>query len=226
MIASPKRSPVVSEFHAATEVSRKNALDALHSEFDEIHSPERVQQLFEDSLEQIGHTSTVEAYLPALAGRLTRERLRALGQSEGKLAKAAPEVLFVAVHDSGRGQMAAALTRLYAGERLSVSTAASGHVEDLDPVVNEALVEVGADLEGSYAKPLTAEVIDAADVVVTMARSVGEISIPESTRHLDWRVGDPGGADMDEVRRIRDDIARRVQALIGELAPHEPEDAD
>jgi arsenate reductase len=63
-------------------------------------------------------------------------------------------------------------------------------------------------------------VIDAADVVVTMARSVGEIPIPENTRHLDWRVGDPGGADIDEVRRIREDISSRVKALIDELAPH------
>ena len=210
----------MNEFQAAAEVNRKNALEALHSEFDQIHSPERVRRLFDDSLEQVSRTSTVEGYLGTLAGRLARERLRALAQSEGKLAKSAPEVLFVAVHDSGRGQMAAALTRMYAGDLLNVSTAASGQVQEVDAVVTEALLEVGADTEGSYAKPLTPEVIDAADVVVTMARSVGEIPIPESTRHLDWRVGDPGGADIAEVRRIREDISSRVRALIDELAPH------
>ena len=88
--------------------------------------------------------------------------------------------------------------------------------------MNEALLEIEADVEGSYAKPLTPEVLGAADVIVTIARSVGEISIPGHTRHLDWRVGDPGGADIDEVRRIRDDIARRVHALIDELDPPEP----
>ena len=209
----------MSEFHAAAEVNRKAALEAVHKEFDEIHPPERVDEIFNDSMAQIERTSTVESYVGTLAGRLARERLRALAQSEGKVAKDVPEVLFVAVHDSGRGQMAAALTRMYAGPRLSVSTAATGEVQGVDPVVNEALLEVGADAADSYSKPLTREMLDAADVIVTMARSVGEIAIPPGTRRLDWRVGDPGGAELEEVRRIRQDIVTRVEALVRELAP-------
>ncbi len=208
----------MSEFHAATEVNRRNALEAVHKEFDGIHSRERVDEIFDDSMEQIRQTSTVESYVGTLAGRLTRERLRALAQSEGKLVKGVPEVLFVAVHDSGRGQMAAALTRLHAGPRLSVSTAATGDVQDVDPVVNEVLAEVGADVADSYSKPLTQEMLDAADVVVTMARSVGDISIPAGTRHVDWRVGDPAGAEIGEVRRIREEIVTRIETLIAELA--------
>ena len=118
--------------------------------------------------------------------------------------------------------MAAALMRFYAGGAVNVSSAASGDLEDLDPVVNEVLAEIGADVSGSYSKPLTQEVLDAADVVVTMARSVGEISIPAHARHLDWRVGDPSGAGIDEVRRIRDDIAGRVRELADELAATHP----
>src|SRR5262249_18425990 len=116
----------MSEFHAAADVTRKNALDSLHQEFDGLHSPEQVDDLFADSLEQIRQVSKVGSYLGTLAARLARERLRALAQSEGKLAKPESEVLFVAVHDGGRGQMAAALMRFYASGAVNVSSAASG----------------------------------------------------------------------------------------------------
>ena len=53
----------------------------------------------------------------------------------------------------------------------------------------------------------------------TAARSVGRVEIPETTRHLDWRVGDPTGAELDEVRRVRDDIERRIRVLVAELEP-------
>ncbi len=87
----------------------------------------------------------------------------------------------------------------------------------IDPVVAEGLRELGLDLAEAYSKPLTADVLTSADIVVTMGRSVGDVDIPQETRHEDWRVGDPNGADLDEVRRIRDDIDRRVQRLLDEL---------
>jgi arsenate reductase len=83
------------------------------------------------------------------------------------------------------------------------------------------MAELGVDLSEAYAKPLAPEVLAAADIVVTMGRSVGDVEIPEETRHEDWRVGDPTGAPIDEVRRVRDDIERRVMALLEELEPRE-----
>jgi arsenate reductase (thioredoxin) len=77
--------------------------------------------------------------------------------------------------------------------------------------------EVGIDLEDIYPMPLTDEALAGADVIVTLGRSVGPVRIPEGTRHEDWRIGDPVGAPLEEVRRIRDEIDRRVQALIVEL---------
>ncbi len=73
------------------------------------------------------------------------------------------------------------------------------------------------DLSEAYAKPLVPEVLEAADVAVTMGRSVGAVTIPDGVRHEDWRVGDPTGAPVEEVRRVRDDIDRRVQALLAEI---------
>jgi arsenate reductase (thioredoxin) len=69
----------------------------------------------------------------------------------------------------------------------------------------------------AYAKPLSPEVVGAADVIVTMGRSVGAVEIPESARREDWRVGDPTGAPVEEVRRVRDEIDGRVQALLAKL---------
>jgi len=73
--------------------------------------------------------------------------------------------------------------------------------------------EVGIDISDKFTTPLTPEVLASADLVITMGRSVGQIEIPSTARHLDWRVGDPAGAELDEVRRVREDIDRRVNQL-------------
>jgi arsenate reductase len=83
--------------------------------------------------------------------------------------------------------------------------------------VIEVMAELGIDLSEGYAKPLVSEVVATADLVVTMGRSVGAVDFPERTRREDWQVGDPTGAPLDEVRRVRDDIDERVQALLAEL---------
>ena len=210
------------EFNASANMQRRVALDRLYAEFDGVHPVERIDEVFANSLGLIGGTAEVESYVPTLAGRLTRERLRALGQSEGTIEKVTPEVLFLGLHDSGRGQMAAALMREYCGDRASVHSAGMGQIAEIDPVVREAMLEIGIDLVDAYSKPLSDEVLAAVDVVVTMGRSVGDVAVPPGTRHLDWRVGDPGGAGIDEVRLIRDEIARRVRALTEEIS-HRPD---
>ena len=206
------------EFNAAVELSLKSTAERLHEEFEGVHPPERIKQLLDDSVRQISRDSKVESYVPALAERLCRDRLKALAHSPG----ATKTVLFLGLHDSGRGQMAAALMRAYCGDRIDVSSAATGAFADIDPAVREAMQEIEVEFGDAYSKPLTQEVLESADVVVTMGRSVGEVTIPPSARHLDWRIGDPGGADIGEVRLIRDDISRRVRALVDELVA-EPE---
>ena len=100
---------------------------------------------------------------------------------------------------------------------VTVHAAATGSGFDVDPNVRAVLEEVGIDAADAFTRPLSAEVLGGADVIVTMGRSVGDVSIPEHVRHIDWRVGDPAGAELDEVRRVRDDIARRVEQLAEEL---------
>ena len=194
----------------------EKAVDALVDEFGESYPRETIQRLMDDSLRGLVREANVDDFVPSLAHRFTRERLKALSRAHGP-ESAQSDVLFVGLGDTGRGQMAAALLTLRSEGRVVAHSAGSTRGADVDPRVVEVMAELGVDLSEAYAKPLSAEVMEAADVVVTMGRSVGAIEIPEGTRHEDWRVGDPTGAPVDEVRLVRDDIDRRVQALLGEL---------
>ena len=194
----------------------EKAVDALTDEFGEIHSRETIERVMDDSLRGLVRGANVDDFVPALAHRFTRERLKALARAHGP-ETALPDVLFVGLGDTGRGQMAAALLTLRSGGDVVAHSAGSTIGADVDSAVIEVMAELGVDLSEAYAKPLSREVMEAADVVVTMGRSVGTVEIPASTRHEDWRVGDPTGAPVDEVRRVRDDIERRIEALLSEL---------
>jgi protein-tyrosine-phosphatase len=210
----------MSEHVSAKSLHVKKCRESLHRDFAALQSPDRIDAILDDSLAQVDRTTAFDDYVPALAERLARERLKAAAQSEGTLAKDAPEVVFVALHDTGRGQMAAAIMRALAGSRVSVHSAGTSMArEQVDSGVAEAMREIGIDVHEAYSKPLTPEVLAAADVIVTMGRSTGIVEIPPGIRHHDWRIGDPGGAPLEEVRLIRDDIRGRVERLLNELAP-------
>jgi protein-tyrosine-phosphatase len=125
-------------------------------------------------------------------------------------------VLFVCVQNAGRSQMAAALVRLRSEDRVHVRSAGSAPAEEIDPAVVEAMAELGIDLGEEFPKPLTDEVVRAADAVITMGCG-DACPIYPGKHYEDWVVDDPAGRDLDTVRRIRDDIDGRVQALLKEL---------
>jgi arsenate reductase (thioredoxin) len=193
----------------------EKAVEALAEEFDEV-PPETIQRVMDDSVSQLVGRAEVDDFVPTLAHRFTRERLKAMRRAHGP-ESAKPDVVFIGLADTGRGQIAAALVTIRSDGRVVAHSAGSSATAGVDPAVVEVMAELGVDLSEAYAKPLTDEVLEAADVAVTMGRSVGFIEIPEGTRQLDWRVGDPTGAPVDEVRRVRDDIDRRVRELLAEL---------
>ena len=129
-----------------------------------------------------------------------------------------PEVLFVCVHNAGRSQMAAALLHDHANGRVHVMSAGSAPADQINPAVVEAMAELGLDLSGESPKPLTDEFVQAADVVITMGCG-DACPIYPGKRYLDWDLPDPSGRTVDEIRPIRDEIERRVTALLRELAP-------
>ena len=130
--------------------------------------------------------------------------------------KAVPEVLFVCVHNAGRSQMAAGLLDHYAGGRVHVRSAGSTPADEINPAVVAAMDEIGIDLSKEFPKPLTNEVVQAADVVVTMGCG-DACPIYPGKRYLDWDLPDPAGQSVEQVREIRDEIDRRIRELLGEL---------
>jgi arsenate reductase len=127
-----------------------------------------------------------------------------------------PEVLFVCVQNAGRSQMAAGLVKLRSGGRIHVRSAGSDPAEEVHPVVLQALAELGVDMTEEFPKPLTDEVVRAADVVITMGCG-DACPIYPGKRYEDWELEDPADKDLETVRRIRDEIDARVQQLVGEL---------
>ena len=127
-----------------------------------------------------------------------------------------PDVLFVCVHNAGRSQMAAALLDHHAAGRVRVRSAGSVPAEQLNPSVVAVMAEVGLDLSKEFPKPLTTDVVAAADVVITMGCG-DACPIYPGKRYLDWNLTDPAGLPAEQVRPIREDIDRRVQGLLDEL---------
>ena len=130
--------------------------------------------------------------------------------------KQVPEVLFVCVHNAGRSQMAAALLDHFAEGRVHVRSAGSTPADEINPAVMASMNELGIDISKEFPKPLTTDVVEAADVVVTMGCGDACPIFP-GKRYLDWELPDPAGKSVEEVRQIRDEIAARIEGLLDEL---------
>jgi len=170
-----------------------------------------------DSTDLLGEAK-INVFVPVPAHRFARERLKALARAEGIVEKDQPEVLFVCVHNAGRSQMAAGLLKLRSEGRISVRSAGSAPGEEINPNAIIALGELGIDMTEAFPKPLTDEVVRAADVVITMGCG-DACPIYPGKKYEDWVLDDPHGQDLETVRRIRDEIDARVQKLIAELLP-------
>ena len=195
----------------------RKGLEKLRDEFAGIFSAETVERFMAESMEGLAN-SRLNDFVPLFVHRFARERLRALGQVEGTVAKDVPEVLFVCVQNAGRSQMAAALLDHYADGSVHVRSAGSAPGEEIQPDVITAMTELGIDVTQEFPKPLTDEVVRAADAVVTMGCGDACPLYP-GKRYEDWVVDDPAEADLEGVRRIRDEIGERVRVLLDEIAP-------
>jgi protein-tyrosine-phosphatase len=132
------------------------------------------------------------------------------------LSESVPEVLFVCVHNAGRSQMAATLLDHRAGGSVHVRSAGSDPADRVNPAVVAAMEELGLDMSKEFPKPLTDEVVRAADVVITMGCG-DACPIYPGKRYLDWELDDPADLSLESVRPIRDEIDRRVGELLADL---------
>src|ERR687891_2326902 len=190
-------------------------LDSLREEFSGIFSAETIERFMAESLYALGG-ARLKNYVPLFVHRFARERLRAVGQVEGTITKDVPEVLFVCVQNAGRSQIAAGLLDKLAEGRVHVRSAGSEPADQVNLNVVVAMAEVGVDLEKEFPKPLTDEVVRAADAVITMGCG-DACPIYPGKRYEDWEPEDPAGENLETVRRIRDDIENRVRKLLNEL---------
>jgi protein-tyrosine-phosphatase len=198
----------------------ERGLDQLSEEFAGTFSPETVQRYMAESLERLSG-ARMQNFVPLLVHRFARERLRALGQVHGTIAKDVPEVLFVCVHNAGRSQMAAALLDRLAEGRVHVRSAGSDPAERINPNVVAAMAEIGLDVSKEFPKPMTDEIVQAADAVITMGCG-DACPIYTGKRYEDWEIDDPSDADLDGVRRIRENIEMHVRQLLTELTAPVP----
>ena len=169
---------------SASELQIAKARQELRAEFRTIHAAETIDRVFAESLGAFA-SAGVPHHVPTLAQRIVRDRLNALGQTEGSIPRERPLVVFVELEGRGRSQMAAAFMSVRSQGRIDSVAAATNATIALDTNVVAAMAEIGIDLSEGYAKPVNAEVLAAADVVVTLGRSVGAVEIPASARHED-----------------------------------------
>ena len=190
--------------------------DELSLRFSGVFGLETVERYVLESYTGLLRTSKVRAHLASQTTRFATDRLTALAQAKGALDSPVPEILFVCEQNAGRSQMAAVLTSHLGNGRVHVRSAGSSPIDAINPAVIEVMAEVGLDMGQEFPKPLTDDVVQAADVVVTMGCG-DACPIYPGRRYLDWDLEDPVGKPLAAVREIRDDIEVRVRALLAEL---------
>jgi protein-tyrosine-phosphatase len=190
----------------------------IASKFVGVFSPETVGRYVFESYTALRRTAKIRLHLVPLTMRFATERLTALAQSQGAVVKTVPEVLFVCVHNAGRSQMAAALLDHHAAGAVHVRSAGSAPAEEINPAVGQAMAELGLDISREFPKPLTDDVVCAADVVITMGCG-DACPVYPGKRYLDWNLTDPAGKSLEQIRPIREEIDRRVRDLLAELVP-------
>jgi arsenate reductase (thioredoxin) len=211
---SDRRASVGSEVELPPVLRR--ITERLAYRFSSTFSKETVERYVADSYRLLSERAKVSKHLPSLTTRFVEDRLNALAVASGRDLRGTPEVLFVCVQNAGRSQMAAALLRQMVGDRVHVRTAGSRPSGQIDSMVVEVLDEIGVPVVAEFPKPLTDEVVQAADFVITMGCG-DACPIYPGRRYMDWPVADPIGQPLDDVRHIRDDITARLKGLCHEM---------
>jgi len=177
---------------------------------------ETIEQFVVSSYQQLAAKARITTYLPLMTERFARQRLRAFAKVEGRAEEGTPIVLFLCVHNAGRSQMALGWFTHLAGDRAVGWSGGSEPGHEINPAAVQAMAEVGIDIAKEFPKPWSDEIVRAADVVVAMGCG-DECPYVPGTRYEDWELEDPAGQGVEAVRPIRDDIERRVRALLTSL---------
>lgn len=188
----------------------------LAAQYKGTFSQETVERYVLESHAALQRTAKIHRYLVQLTEKFVKDRLLALAQAQNSELKTKPEVLFVCVQNSGRSQMAMAFLEQLAEGKVGVRSAGSMPADQLSDKTMVAMQEVGIDMGSHFPKPLTDDVVQAADVVITMGCG-DACPIYPGKRYVDWNLPDPALLDMEGVRAVRDQIKAKVADLLQEL---------
>lgn len=197
-------------------VALKTAASRLSRDFTGTFNEQTIDRFLHSSYEQFADTATITRFLPLLAERFARQRLQALARVEGSTQDGKPVVLFLCTHNAGRSQMALGFFQHYAGDAAIAWSGGSEPGSEVNASAIEVMRERGVDIAAEYPKPWTDEVVQAADVVITMGCGDACTVFP-GKRYEEWTIDDPAGLEPDAVRPLRDEIEARVLSLLKEL---------
>jgi arsenate reductase (thioredoxin) len=200
----------------AEQLQVRQAAERLQRQFAGSLNTETIERFINDSLDVLMERATTSTWIPLLAERFARDRLRALVRLESDQTTLNPSILFLCVHNAGRSQMAAGWARSLGGDRVDIFSAGSEPADEVNPAAVEAMAEVGINISGEIPQPWADEVVRAADVIVIMGCGDACPLYP-GKRYIDWELGDPSGKTVEEVRPIRDELEARVRGLLADL---------
>ncbi|MGY1948459.1 arsenate reductase ArsC [Nocardia asiatica] len=198
------------------QLALKTAASRLQREFDGTFGVETIERFLHSSYDQFAGRATVMNFLPLLTERFARQRLNALAKVEGKAHTGKPTVLFLCTHNAGRSQMALGFFTHLAADNAVAWSGGSEPGEQINPAAVEAMAEVGIDITTEFPKPWTEEILQAADVIITMGCGDACPLYP-GRRYEEWDLDDPAGLDVAAIRPIRAEIETRVRHLLAEL---------
>ena len=215
MTDSPVTHQLRRDLSIDQQLALRTAATRLHREFDDTFGVETIERFLHTSYDQFAGRATVPNFLPLLAERFARQRLHALARVEGKIADGTPTVLFPCTHNAGRSQMALGyFTHLAVTGRWPGRVVPSLVTRSTPPPCGDGRDRHRHHRE--FPKPWTDEIVQAADVVITMGCGDACPVFP-GKRYEAWILPDPAGQSLDEVRPSRDDIEERVRRLLADL---------
>lgn len=209
-------SRVARDLSIDQQLALRAAATRLQAEFDGVFGTETIERFLNSSYDQFAGRAATFEILPLLAERFARQRLHALARVEGKISDGKPTVLFLCTHNAGRSQMALGFVSHLAGDAAVAWSGGSEPGTEINPAAIAAMAEVSIDITGEYPKPWTDEIVQAADVVITMGCGDACPIFP-GKRYENWELPDPAGQGLDAVRPIRDMIEARVHRLLAAL---------
>lgn len=203
--------------HLTTEerLALRHGAERLVAEFDGKHDRQTVEEYIHSSYVHLASSARIPNFIPLLAERFARQRLQALAKVQDQHDAGVPTVIFIDEHNAGRSQMAMALLHSIAGD--DVASWSGGHdpAPAIFDVVKDVMDEVGISLADEYPKHWTPEVLQAADLIVTMGHQLSPDEAGQTPVRV-WDVRPPYQAGHDSVRAIREDLRQRVQSLVAD----------